>query len=234
MPKSINVLLLLLAICGSSVSRGEDHRQYHEMAVVRTSKNFQIPKVLRERIEKNYIKYYKGKNPTTIDSDEKILDKVPRDFLEVDVYFTQEAKGTLQRDFVMRSPRGGGLVDLSGQVIGKKGSFYVKFDLKPPGEVKDKELHGLQAYYISSVQRRKIADEWYGTECGTLVDITASVVKSQKDKGLRVNATDDRYFNTLVGDYFFVSYGPEKIYLAAIMLDDSSITSTRCAVKEAP
>jgi len=223
--------LLLAFLCMTLMACKQEEVKggpYRELSVIKTSRDFLIPLELKKKIEANYIKWFRSEDPTNIDTDEKLMDKLPRDFLEVDVFFSQKNPGAFERDFVFRSPRGGGLIDLKNLVTGTKGSFFVRFDVTLSGGENIDIPPGFQAYFISNTPPRKIGDEKFGSDCRILIDITNDITGSMAGLGLRVNATEARYFNSLVGDYFFVGYAKEKILLASVSIDDSSRNFTRC------
>ena len=221
------ILLLFLASCTKNT---EDRTVYEEGEVLKTSKEFQIPRDLKERIQKDYIAYIRDTMPDNTEEDEKLISQLPREFLEVDVYLKELNAGTLNHNTIFRAPRGGGLVDLSESVLGEKGSFFVRFILRDP-QNPDEELENLKAFYLSEVKEKKIDEKTYGSGCGSLVDITDPVLDSATGSGIRVNAKDDRYFHSLAGTYIFVNYAYEKIRLAALRLKDTSITGFECPGK---
>ena len=225
------VYLLSLLLLVSCTNKKEDRTVYEEGEVLKTSKEFQIPRDLKEKIQKDYIEYVRETEPSNIQPDEELVKQLPREFLEVDLFLRELKTGTLNHDTIFRAPRGGGLIDLAESVLGEKGSFFVRFILRDPQYPED-ELDNLKAYYLSEVKEKKIGDQTYGSGCGSLVDITDSVVKSAKGSGIRVNAKDDRYFHTLAGTYVFVSYAYEKIRIAALRLKDTSITGFECPGKK--
>ena len=90
---------------------------------IKTSKEFQIPRDLKEKIQKDYIEYVRETGPSNIEEDDKLVAQLPREFLEVDLYLKEMNSGTLNHNTIFRAPRGGGLVDLAESVLGEKGSF---------------------------------------------------------------------------------------------------------------
>ena len=116
---------------------------------------------------------------------------------------------------------------MAGIVKGEKGSFYIRFEVRDPERL-DEKVKNLHSYFLSAAPKREIDGEIFGAGCGVLVDISKAVVASVGNRGIRTNATDDRYFNLIAGDYFFVSYSLENIYLAALHITDSSVTWPTC------
>lgn len=224
-------LLIASAVFLASCNQNKaDSTHYSEGQVLKSSKEFKIPRELKERIHQEYIKYVHDEDPSNIATEEELTSQLPREYLEVDMFLKQLNEGTLDENKVFRSPRGGGLVDLSDTVIGEKGSFFVKFKIKDP-QAPDEEISNLKSYYLSEVKERLIDGKTYGSGCGSLVDISDAVLKTNKGNGLRVNAKDDRYFHTMAGTYIFVNYAMEKIRLAALRIQDTSISGHECPGK---
>lgn len=199
--------------------------------VLSTSKNFTFPKGLKKEIDKQYVKYMKSLGaPYDIQSDEELLAQVPREFLDLEVTFWAKSDLTLKSPVRFTLPRGGGAIDLREYVKYRKGSFYVDFAAVRT-EKPDEPAKPLRVYYLSHAKKRNIGGENFGAGCDTYMDISHFVAGKQ-GHGIQVNATDERYVSTLSGIYYFVSFAPEKLYLAALSIEDSRYPHLLCAKGE--
>jgi hypothetical protein len=225
---------LLLGVVGCKEKAPSSEPLFAEAPFETTSKTFLIPRDLKKTIDKEYVAFIKRKDPGNIDSEEKITSLVPRGFLSIQVKLNQLVSGTLRRNIVFKSPRGGGLVDLAEEVVGTKGTFFVRFSVDDP-EVKEGPLEDIKVYFLSRAPERVIDKETYGSGCGRLSDITSLFEKMKSGgEGIRTNATDDRYLYTLTGDYFFVGFVPGRIFLASLQLVDRKKTLPPCEPGVAP
>jgi hypothetical protein len=228
--KKLSFLVFGLLLVSCTDSDKASNVFYHEGEVLKTSKEFIIPRKLKQKIDKDYVDYVRKTDPSNIAPDEELTSQIPRDFLEVDLYLRELFAGSLLQNTVFRTPRGGGLIDLADVVTGDKGSFLVNFVARSP-DAPDEKLTNLSVYYLSEVRKKEIDNKVYGTGCHSLVDISRSVKNNITSKGFRVNAKDDRYYYAMAGTYLFVSYALEKIRIAALRVKDTSITGFECPGK---
>ncbi len=197
--------------------------------VEKTSKEFLIPRDLRESIENDYLAYIRKENIKNVLPDTEILSRIPREFLDIDLFFRSSAPGVLTDHTRFSLPRGGGEIDLKNCVKGKKGSFYLNYQVKRTHDpnVKPKSLH---VYFLSEVRPRKIGGELFGAGCYKYMDITKVMEHANEGEGLQLNATDHRYLPVISGVLYFVDFDPErKIYLAAVRVVDSRYGDEQCA-----
>ncbi len=206
---------------------------FREGIFLETSKSFKFPRSVKQAIEKNYVAYVRANDTSNIDSDEKLLQNLPREFLSVDVFISQVADGTLRDDTVYHSPRGGGIIDLAPLVVGKKGSFFTRFEVR---NLTGKETEGppvtdYDVVFFSETKPREIEGKKFGSPCGSVLDIGKFVRTQSAKDGIKVNATDLRYLPVLGGTFYFVSYGLERVYFAAIKFVNSEHPEGECGVK---
>jgi hypothetical protein len=229
--RGVKVAILLCA--GSTILSGcklsdEKPSDFAGGEVLATSKEYVFPKQLKTEIEQQYVKYMKSLGaPYDIQSDKDLLLQVPREFLDLQISFWAKSELTIREPVKFILPRGGGGIDLSDYVKTRKGSFFVDFEAVRT-EKPEEPATPLKVYYLSNAKKRKIGNESFGAGCDTYMDVS-SFIKSKQGQGIQVNATDERYVSTLAGTYYFVSFQPEKIYLAALTIGDSRYPQLKCA-----
>lgn len=195
--------------------------------IISTSKNYLFPKDLKSEIEKEYVKYMKSLGaPYDIQSEQELLLQVPREYLDLQVYLWAKSELTISKPVKFSLPRGGGGIDLRDYVKSRKGSFFIDFEVVRT-EKPDEPAQPLKVYYLSNAKRRVIAGEKFGAGCDTYMDISR-IVSHKMGNGIQVNATDERHVSALSGVYYFVSFQPERIYLAALHLEDSRFPQHVC------
>jgi len=201
---------------------------YQPGLVEKTSKEFLIPRELRTEIETRYLAFVRKNNPKIILPDEEVLARIPREFLSVELRFRSSSPGVLRDHTVFRLPRGGGEIDLKHMVIGSKGSFFLTFDVKRASQPEDKP-QDLQIYFYSNVKPQMIGKEKYGSDCHKYMDVTSTLLAANSDKGLTLNATDQRYLPVVGGVFYFIDFSPErKIYIAAVRIKDTRYPEENC------
>lgn len=201
---------------------------FTKTTVERTSKEFFVPTQLSKEIEKKYLEFIRKENPKIVLPDDEIVSRIPRDFLDVEIFLQESAKGILSSNLQFIMPRGGGELDLKNYVVGSKGSFFLKFKAKRSSE-ENKEAAALRVYFLSQAKKRKIGSESYGADCNKYMDITDYVHKLNSEQGIQLNATDQRYLSVIGGTFYFVDFHPErKIYLSAVSVRDSRYPELMC------
>lgn len=226
--------LLLFSLIGLLVGCKKDgvwepKGDYHSVGVEKTSKEYLVPRELRDYIEADYLKYIHKENPKIVLPDADILTRIPREFLDVGIYLQSPSNGVLADNTAFELPRGGGEIDLRNVVKGKKGSFYLHFTVKrtqaPTVAVKD-----LHIYFMSETKHITVGDETFGAGCHKYMEVTDQLVGSNSGTGLMLNATDLRYLPVVGGVFYFVDFDPErKIFIAAVRIMDSRYAENTCA-----
>ena len=198
-----------------------------------TSKEFVIPRALSKMVQGEYLQYIHKTSPASGLSDTEILSQIPRDFLNVTLYFVGSSPGILANDIKFDLPRGGGQIDLANVVSGKRGSFYLHFNVVRADVSTKSGSSGmpknLRIYFMSETKQLKVGGHEYGAGCGRYMDVTSALMKANQDKGFHLNATDLRYVPVIGGTFYFVNFGPDKkIYLAAVRVVDSRYPKLQC------
>jgi len=216
---------LLLSGCKDTAVQNVD---YAPGAIERTSKEFLIPRDLRETIEKEYVRLIHKDNIKNVLPDEELTARIPREFLDLDIYLRQAASGTLSDNTHFYLPRGGGEIDLKNDVKGRKGSFYLTFAARR-SHTPEAPLKDLHVYFMSEAKIRNIDGENFGAGCQKYMDVTQKLLSTNKGEGLQLNATDHRYLPVVGGVLYFVDFDPErKIFLGAVRIFDSRYASDMC------
>jgi hypothetical protein len=216
---------MMLSACKDDSAQKVD---YVPGGIERTSKEFLIPRDLRETIEKEYVRFIHKENIKNILPDEELTARIPREFLDVDIYLRQAATGTLVDHTHFTLPRGGGEIDLKNYVRGKKGSFYLTYKVRH-SHTPDAPIKDLHVYFSSETKIRNIDGEDYGVGCQKYLDVTQKMAAANSGAGLQLNATDHRYLPVVGGVFYFVDFDPErKIFLGAIRLIDSRYPEDSC------
>lgn len=224
---TVKILILILGFVGCK-TKHEDHTSYKSGSFSKTSRDFLIPRELRSEIEKLYLEFIRKENPKVVLSDEEVLSRIPREFLDLEIYFRADSPGVLSDQIKLALPRGGGEVDLKDYVKGTKGSFFMKFKVKRSKEP-DVDVAEPPIFYLSEAKTRKIAGEAFGSGCKKYMDVTKTLNKANQGEGFHLNATDQRYASVIGGTFYFVDFNPErKIYLAAVRFVDSRYPELFC------
>ncbi len=198
-----------------------------------TSKEFVIPRKLSKIIQGEYLHYIHKISPASGLSDAEILSQIPRDFLNVTMYFVSGSPGVLANNTKFDLPRGGGQVDLAGVVAGKKGSFYMHFNVVRADASASSGAKAapqdMRVYFMSETKHLKVGGDEFGAGCGRYMDVTNTLMKANQGKGFHLNATGLRYVPVVGGTFYFVSFGPDKkVYLAAVRMVDSRYPNLQC------
>lgn len=218
-------LLLAVISCKENQSTSVDFRPG---SIEKTSKNFLIPRDLKQVIEQDYLAYIRKENPKIILPDEEILSRIPREFLDVEVRFRSSAPGVLSDHTEFKLPRGGGEVNLKDYVIGKKGSFFMSLKATRSSDSKH-ELSHLNIYFLSETKQRQIGKETFGSGCRRYMDVTRLFSEKNNAGGLQLNATEQRYLSVIGGVFYFVNFDPERrIYIAAVRFTDTRYPDLLC------
>jgi hypothetical protein len=222
------IFLIFFLTVGCKKEEASENVTYRAGAVEKTSKNFLIPRDLREVIEKSYLEFIRKENPKVVLPDEAILGRIPRDFLNVTVRLRSSAPGVLTHHSEFALPRGGGEIDLKDYVVGKKGSFFMTVEARRSDSPKE-ELKNLQIFFLSESKQRLIGKEKFGAGCKKFMDITALMAHHNTQGGIQLNATDQRYLSVVGGIFYFINFDPERrIYIAAVRFKDSRYKNLLC------
>lgn len=209
------VFLLLPLLLSSCTNPDSGSGNWLERAMSPNSKNLPIPRIIQAEIDKQYIKKFRETEKADVLTDEDILDKRTKAYLDLEVFVKAQSVGTLLRDTHFQSTRGGGKIRLRDLVKQKRGSFYLTFkvhDSDAKSQLKDYNL-----YFWSTASPRRIKDEVYGSDCGTLVKLDPAAFSG---KGFRVNATEERYIPVIEGIYYFAHFKGPLLSLAVLQVGD--------------
>src|SRR5690606_1781865 len=136
--KAVFLFMVILSAVSGCKESARDTADYRPGLVLETSKDFLIPRSLKKQNETEYLAFIRKENPKVVLPDAEILARIPREFLDVEVYFRGSAPGVLSGDTVFRLPRGGGSLDLKDYVVGERGSFFMKFVMRRSNEPEKK------------------------------------------------------------------------------------------------
>src|SRR5690606_3004331 len=114
------------------------------------SRSMWVPRLVREKVEKGFINNYRRTQAANLMTDEEILGKLVKSYLDVDVYFRNEQAGTLRDgDLKYESSRGGGRIDLKEAIAVPRGSFYMSFQIDDT-DGKLPNVNDYEIYYWST------------------------------------------------------------------------------------
>ncbi|OFZ19008.1 MAG: hypothetical protein A2Z20_11550 [Bdellovibrionales bacterium RBG_16_40_8] len=223
----IYALNLVLMTVGCRKTKDLDV-EYRPGFVEKTSKDFLIPRNLKSDIEQKYLQFIRIENPKVVLTDEELLARIPREFLDIQVYLYANSSGVLVHNTKFIIPRGGGEIDLKDYVKGSKGSFYLKIGVSRSNQ-SDIALDKFHVFFLSEAKERKIQGEKFGAGCKKYMDISRFISNANAAEGVLLNATDQRYLSVVGGIFYFVNFDSErKIYLGALRLSDSRYTNILC------
>lgn len=145
-------------------------------------------------------------------------------FSEVSVILAQKNPGIIKGEVVkIELPKGGGNIDLSQFVTGKKGSFYVGFDFPQFEGASAKKI-----VFVSGTKKRKIGGQIFGSGCNQYFDISDKFLKEMKGEGLKVNTTQERYLSVMGGTFLFSAKKDNEVHLAQVTFKNSLFPSLFC------
>jgi hypothetical protein len=225
----IKVVLFSFAFILSACSgdNGANEIRYIDGVAVETSKDVTIPKALFEKIENEFIAHFKEFSPDAESKDDKlILAQIKREYFDIEVLMHEKNKGTLIHNTKFVVPRGGGTIDLADYVVGKVGSFYLKWKLLRNAKPFE-EVNQVKVYYVSDAKKRKLDDEEYGNGCGKYMEIGTFFHKLRKDF-FRVNATQQRYVSVLAGTYLFTKFEGPALIMGSLTIQDRRYPQLTC------
>ena len=198
----------------------------------RSDKQVQVPKELVRTIEKLYLESNRSLHPEGELSDVELLSQISRKFLGFEVFlYPHKSSVALENAWKLSFPRGGGIIDLKNLVVGSSGSFFlaIRFhneDLK----LEAGDLQSLRVYFLARAKRRQIGQESFGSGCGKYMDVTNFFRNVILKKGLKLNATEARYFNVVAGTFYFVLLKGGVLNLGTVSFEDSRYTDQLCPV----
>ena len=202
--------------------------EYRAGSIEKTSKDFLIPREVRSDIEKKYLKFIRSENIKNVLTDEELLSRIPREYLDIEIYLRADAPGVLSNNTKFLLPRGGGEIDLKDYVRGKKGYFYLVTNVKRTNQP-SKKIDKFLVYFLSETKSRKILGDKFGSGCRKYMDITKIMLGANSRGGLQLNVTDLRYLPVIGGTFYFVNFDPErKIYLGALRVTDTRYSDFFC------
>jgi hypothetical protein len=230
--RNIIFILMSFLILSCSKAKYENDRSYYAGSVSGLSKEILFPVELKPIVDAEYIKYMKSLGaPFDIQTDDEILSRRAREYLNVNLYLYAERPGALEQDTVFRLPQGGGVVDLKNTVRGSKGSFYTRFYLEKSSNP-DEKINSFRVYYLSGAKVKDLSDEAWGAGCGAFMELTSLMKNRGMRKGVLANATDGRHALLLSGYYYFIAFSKEKMYMASVELLDSKYREYMCPYVE--
>lgn len=145
-------------------------------------------------------------------------------FSEVTVVLAQKNSGIIKGETVKISlPKGGGNIDLSQYVTGKKGTFFVGFEFPQFENAIQKKI-----VFVSGTKKRKIGGQIFGSGCNQYFDITDKFLKEMKGEGLKVNTTQERYLSVLGGTFLFAAKKEAETHVAQVTFTNSQFPSLFC------
>ncbi len=162
---------------------------------------------------------------------EKVSEKVkPIVYTLMRVFLKEKTAGVLKSPQLnFEFSRGGGELDFATLTGGKKGSFFLGFDLTEFETVITKKI-----LFISQSRKRKIEDEIIGSGCNKVFDLTHELMKANKKEGLKLNTTRDRHASVLGGHLIFLAETEKNWILSQVTFFDSTRPELFCSKFRSP
>ena len=206
---------------------------YKKVNIGTSHNHVHIPKLLSEVLSQKYIEYIRRTNEKSNLTDEEIVVRIPRSPLNVNLRLTEKTKGVLNSNVIVHFPEGGGVIDLASFVSGKKGSFYVQFDVfKKSSDKAQKEVFkNFMLLYSSHTRKTQFGGSSFGTQCGKLLDLTSYGYKFLQGKGLLVKtggSMDSSSIEYLGGSFYFIYFRKKYLHIGAIRFIDSRFSHLQC------
>lgn len=140
------------------------------------------------------------------------------------VRFREKNPGVLlEKETIFELPSGGGQLDLSQIVSGKKGSFYVSFDFPAASETLQTKV-----FFLSESRQRKVEGEIWGSGCRKILELTSTLAKRQFKNEIMVNTLRDRHVSILAGHFIFLSETESSWTVSQVSMMDSNRKDLIC------
>ncbi len=216
-----------IAICAVSTWGSDEHHEsghgdstseYVKRVAKQSSRDVKVPTALVSEVEKGYREF-------RVNNKLNQEDRVERKFMDVQVRFRQRRPAALVDNILVRTPLGGGVIDLSDFVTEKRGSFEVQISAHLDQE---HEAENMRVYFVSHTKARRIDGEEYGAGCAKVYEISSYFGKKMSSDGISVYTTEQRYVSVLGGTFVMVSYTPEAIHVGSVTFSDPRFPELTC------
>nr|BFD68248.1 hypothetical protein HAGR004_32700 [Bdellovibrio sp. HAGR004] len=145
-------------------------------------------------------------------------------FSEVNVFLVEKNPGVVEGEALkIALPKGGGTIDLSRFITGKRGTFYVGFEFPAFADATNKKV-----LFVSKARKRRIGSEVFGAGCNQFFDISNEFFKKMQAEGLKVNSTQERHLSVLGGNFLFAAEKDTDVYLAQVKFTNTQLPQYFC------
>lgn len=189
-----------------------------EKPALQSSRDVKIPKALTARLEKDYRAYLEKQQIV-------LKDGIKRRLLNVTAEFTQTRAAALHEDTRVKTPLGGGIVDMAQIVTPLRGAFHLRLI---PSRDNHAELPPIRVFYVSGARERVIGGETFGAGCDKFMEITSMFNKKMSHKGFELFSAEQRYASVVGGTFVIVAFDIETLGVASISFTDSRYPDLFC------
>jgi len=183
-----------------------------------SSRDVKVPSALVEYLEREYRKYL-----TSYEVPDK--EELKRKLINVNVELTQKRVQALHENVLVRTPLGGGVIDMAELVAPLRGSFHVKII---PRTDDQSGLPPVRVFFVSRAKSRNIGREVYGSGCDKFMEISTFFHKRMNKGGFEVYSTDQRYLSVLGGTFVLVAFSKEALHVGSVTFGDSRYPDLTC------
>ncbi len=236
MNKILLVLFIsLLTSCSKKLEvTSPNEEAFKKIEVSERASDIQVPKAVWNEIElqglegENYVRVKKKQDVRSDDSDWSLDNTGSLVFTNLVVQIWEKTKNVLIEPYMeFHFPLGGGEIDLSQYVTGKKGTFFVKifFDETP------EDIKTVTAHFISNTKKRVVSGDSLSDGCQSVANITSFYKSDISNKGIALNTTDDRFLGMIGGSLIISHKKNKQIYISQITFKDKEKKKLFCDPK---
>lgn len=201
---------------GACSGKDQDSKQWIEKVMPPTEKSLEVPRAIQSVIDQQFVRKFRETEKAQVLTDDQIQTKRTKAYLDVQIFLEGQARETLGGNLKFQSTRGGGKFSVRDLIQENRGSFYLRFEVTDPETTA--ELSDYDLYFWSTAKPKRIKDEIYGLDCGTLLKLDPA---SFQNKGLHLNATNGRYAPVVEGIYYFAHYKGARLAIAALQIGEA-------------
>ena len=206
---SKRAVIFMISVLVIVACKKDDHAELHEAQLKPSVKireqggDFSIPSVAWDLLLVDSAEVAKEKERVKKTADEGTdFTASTFSYETVRVILEEKNQGVLkEKELRLDLPEGGGEIDLADWVTGQPGSFFVRFEIET-----DKEgVSDTKSLFYSRTRKRRVGNDFIGTGCQKILDLSKYLAKQSEKKGFTVNTTRN-YHTTVLGGHFLFSW----------------------------
>jgi hypothetical protein len=209
--KCILYLSLLLVAC--TAKEQPVPKVYKETLILNRNDTLQIPTSLRQVLEDDYFILSPRPVERTETQKKVVLGNLTRDYLVFSA-FLQDRQAVLKEDSYLFKMDGGGEIDLSQYLNGKRGEFSF-------GILLDEQFNdtNTKVYFLNNLKAQG---------CEEFREITKFFFSTISQKGVVTTTKDLVHLKLLVGAYVLIANIEDRYFVGQLHVTDSRVKTALC------